>query len=326
MNILITGGAGFIGSNFVRYLFNKYNDIQIINLDKLTYAGNLANLRDVKQRFGKRYTFVKADINDFESVKNLLNKRQIDCLIHFAAESFVDKSITGPAEFIKTNVNGTFALLEASRDYGKLRKFIQISTDEVYGALGLDSKEKFNEKTAYNPRSAYSASKAAGDHLAKAYFVTYGLPAIVTNCSNNYGPYQHPEKFIPRIITNLILGKKIPIYGDGLYVRDWIHVLDHCAAIDSILQKGATGQSYCVGGNNEMSNMAMAKKLIQLLGKDESCVDYVKDRPGHDRRYSIDSSNIEQELNWKPKFDIEKGLKITVEWYKNNKNWWKNLI
>jgi len=323
MNLLVTGGAGFIGSNFILYWLKKYKQDKILNLDKLTYAGNLENLKSVENM--PNYDFVKGDICDFALVNSLIKKYNIDIIIHFAAESHVDRSISDPAPFIKTNIEGTYVLLEATLK-NKIKRFHHISTDEVFGALSLDSKEKFNEKTPYNPRSPYSASKAASDHLVRAYYITYGLPITISNCSNNYGPYQFPEKLIPLAITNIIEEKKVPIYGDGLYVRDWLYVEDHCRAIDLILYKGKVGETYFIGGLTEdIPNIEVIKKILKIMKKDESYIEYVKDRPGHDRRYAIDWSKINRELGWKPVVDFDTGLKLTIDWYLKNQDWWKKI-
>jgi dTDP-glucose 4,6-dehydratase len=323
MNLLVTGGAGFIGSNFILYWLKKYPQDKILNLDKLTYAGNLENLKTVENNLN--YAFVKGDICNLSLIDSLIKKYNIDTIVHFAAESHVDRSIMDPAPFIKTNVEGTYILLEAALK-NKIKRFHHISTDEVFGALPLNSKEKFNEKTAYNPRSPYSASKAASDHLVRAYYVTYGLPITISNCSNNYGPYQFPEKLIPLAITNIIEGKKVPIYGDGLYVRDWLYVEDHCKALDLILHKGKVGETYFIGGLTEdINNIEVVRKILKIMGRDESYIEYVKDRPGHDRRYAIDWSKINRELSWKPEVDFDTGLKLTVDWYLKNQDWWKKI-
>lgn len=323
MNLLVTGGAGFIGSNFILYWLDKYPQDKIINLDKLTYAGNLENLKSVEKN--ENYQFVRGDICDPQIVNSLIKNYSISIIIHFAAESHVDRSILDPAPFIKTNIEGTYVLLEAALKNGKIR-FHHISTDEVFGALPLYSKEKFNEKTPYNPRSPYSASKAASDHLVRAYSITYGLPVTISNCSNNYGPYQFPEKLIPLAITNLLEGKKVPIYGDGLYVRDWLYVLDHCRAIDLIIHRGKIGETYFIGGLTEdVSNLELIKKILKIMDKDESMIEFVKDRPGHDRRYAIDWSKIKKELGWQPTVDLETGLKMTIDWYQKNRTWWQKV-
>ncbi|MFN4212391.1 MAG: dTDP-glucose 4,6-dehydratase [Microgenomates group bacterium] len=323
MKLLVTGGAGFIGSNFILYWLKKYPDDQIINLDKLTYAGNLENLKSVEKN--PNYKFVKGDICDSQLVYTLIKNEKIDTIVHFAAETHVDRSIVNPAPFIKTNIEGTYTLLEAALK-NKIKRFHHISTDEVFGALPLGTKEKFNEKTPYNPRSPYSASKAASDHLVRAYYFTYNLPVTISNCSNNFGPYQFPEKLIPLAITNIIDGKKVPVYGDGLYVRDWLYVEDHCEAIDLILHKGKIGETYFVGGLTEdISNLEVVKKILKIMGKDESYIEFVADRPGHDRRYAIDWSKINKELGWQPKHNFDIALEKTIKWYIENENWWKKL-
>ncbi len=321
MKILVTGGAGFIGSNFILYWVKNYPSDKIINLDKLTYAGNLENLKSLEKN--SNYKFIQGDICDLNVVNNAMNG--VDKIVHFAAESHVDRSILEPAEFIKTNILGTQILLEAALK-NQIKRFHHISTDEVYGSLKLEDLNKFNERTNYNPRSPYSASKAASDHLVKAYYYTYNLPITISNCSNNFGPYQFPEKIISLAITNLLEGKKVPIYGDGLYVRDWIYVEDHCRAIDLILKKGKVGETYCVGGLTEdVNNLEVIKKILKILDKNEDMIEYVKDRPGHDRRYAVDWSKIKNELGWKPLYDFDEGLKKTIEWYKENETWWKRV-
>lgn len=317
--ILITGGAGFIGSNFIRYILKKYPNYKIINLDLLTYAGNLENLRDIEN--SKNYKFIKGDIADKELVNDLM--KDADIIVNFAAESHVDRSILDSSNFIRTNIVGTHNLLEAAKEKG-LKRFHHISTDEVFGHLGPDD-PAFNENTPYAPRSPYSASKASSDHLVRAYFHTFGLPITISNCSNNFGPFHFPEKLIPLAITNLIENKKIPVYGDGLQVRDWLFVEDHCEAIDLIIQKGKIGETYCIGGNSEKTNIEIVKKILELLNKGSEMIEYVKDRPGHDRRYAIDFSKIKSELGWQPRTNFEEGMKKTVEWYKENKDWWRNI-
>jgi len=328
MKLLVTGGAGFVGSNFIHHILNKYPDYHIVNLDALTYAGNLENVKEWEK--DSRYTFVKGFIADEELVEKLA--KDVDIIVNFAAESHVDRSILGPKVFVKTNIRGTQVLLEAAKKYGK--RFHQISTDEVFGSLKPND-PPFSEKTPYDPHSPYSASKAAADHLVRAYFHTYDLPVTISNCSNNYGPYHFPEKLIPLVITNLLEDKKVPVYGDGLQVRDWLYVEDHCKAIDLIIHQGKIGETYCIGGsprkasgeagNSERENIWMVKKLIELLGKEEGAIEYVKDRPGHDRRYAIDYSKIERELGWRPEVTLEEGLRKTVEWFKENEAWWKNV-
>lgn len=318
MKLLVTGGAGFIGSNFVQYIARTYPEYEVVTLDALTYAGNLENLKAVEGN--PRYRFVKGDITDVALVDELV--AECDAVVHFAAESHVDRSIMNPGAFVETNVHGTYVLLEAARKHNK--RFHHVSTDEVFGALRKDD-APFDEATSYDPRSPYSASKAASDHLVRAYFHTYGLPVTISNCSNNYGPYHFPEKLIPLAITNLLEGKSVPVYGDGLQVRDWLYVEDHCRAIDMILHRGKLGETYCVGGNAEMENIVIVKKLLELLGKDESSIEYVEDRAGHDRRYAINFSKIKNELGWEPTMTLEAGLTKTVEWFKQNEAWWKNV-
>ena len=297
----------------------KYPDYKIINLDSLTYAGNLENLKEIENN--PNYKFIKGDIYDRELVNDLT--KGIDTIVHFAAESHVDRSIIDSGDFVKTNVLGTQTLLEGARTNGNIR-FHHISTDEVFGSLGPDD-PAFDEKTAYDPRSPYSASKAGADHLVRAYCHTHGLPITISNCSNNYGPYQFPEKLIPLFVTNLIEDKRVPVYGDGLNIRDWIHVDDHNEGVDLILHKGKIGETYCLGGNCEKTNLEITKKVLKLMGKDESFIEYVKDRPGHDRRYAIDFTKIKNELGWEPKHNFEQGMKETVEWYKNNEEWWRRV-
>jgi len=320
MKLLVTGGAGFIGSNFIRYWLNEHPEDQIVNLDALTYAGNLDSLKDVEDN--SNYTFVKGDIRDAEQVDKLV--KETDAIVHFAAESHVDRSIEGPEAFIETNIRGTFVLVEAARKYNT--RFHHISTDEVFGALPLDSDTKFSETTPYNPNSPYSASKAASDHLVRAYHETYDLPATITNSSNNFGPFQHPEKFISRMITNLIDGDNIKIYGDGKYVRDWIYVTDHCRAIDLVLTKGKIGETYLVGGmSHDVNNLAVGQSLLKHMNLGEDKIEYVKDRPGHDRRYAVDWSKLNQELGWEPEHSFEDWLKETIGWYQDYKIWWSPL-
>ena len=316
--ILITGGCGFIGTNFVRHMLEKY-DYNIINLDKLTYAGNLENLEDVAG--DSRYTFIRGDIASPADLEGVFGKT-VDIIVNFAAESHVDRSIMDPDTFIKTNINGTFNLLEMARKKG-IKRFVQISTDEVYGSLGRTG--AFREDTPLSPNSPYSASKTSADILAMAYFKTYGMPVVVTRCSNNYGPYQFPEKLIPLIITNALADMELPVYGDGLNVRDWIHVKDHCAAIDLVVHKGEDGNIYNIGASNERANIEIVKLVLEILGKPESLIRYVKDRPGHDRRYAIDSGKITEKLGYKPGVDFSEGMRETVEWYVKNKGWWERI-
>jgi len=321
VKLLVTGGAGFIGSNFILYWLAHHPQDSIVNFDKLTYAGNLENLKDVQNN--ANYKFVRGDITNPEELDAAFI--DIDIVVHFAAESHVDRSIKDPSPFIVTNVVGTQVLLDAALKKG-IKKFHHISTDEVFGSLELDDKSKFSERTNYNPRSPYAASKAGSDYLVRAYFSTYNLPITITNCSNNFGPYQFPEKLIPLAITNILEEKKVPVYGDGLYARDWLYVEDHVRAIEAVLEKGKVGETYVVGGQtDEISNLDVVKKIIRILGKDESAIEFVKDRPGHDRKYAVDWTKIKDELGWKPKYDFDSWLEKTVEWYKDNQNWWKNV-
>jgi dTDP-glucose 4,6-dehydratase len=321
MKLLITGGAGFIGSNFVRYWLHTHPDDTIINFDSLTYAGNLESLKDLEGN--PHHTFVHGDICERDQVDKAM--QGVDTIVHFAAESHVDRSIQDSAPFIKTNIVGTHVLLESAL-HNKISRFHHISTDEVFGALPLDSDTKFTDTTCYDPRSPYSASKAASDHLVRAYHTTYGLPVTLSNCSNNFGLYHFPEKLIPLAITNILEGKKVPVYGDGLYVRDWLYVEDHCRAIDLILQKGTIGKTYLIGGLTEdIANIDVIKKILAYMGKGEEMIEYIKDRPGHDRRYAIDWSTIKNELGWEPRYDFDTALQKTIEWYKNNESWWKHV-
>lgn len=317
---LVTGGAGFIGSNFIHYWSSKYPNDEIVNLDKLTYAGNLDNLKGLENN--KNYTFIKGDIASKKDVKKAI--QGVDIVVNFAAESHVDRSIQDPSPFVVTNVLGTQILLDAAKTEG-VKRFHHVSTDEVYGALKLASTEKFNEDTKYQPNSPYAASKAGSDHLVRSYFETYHLPITISNCSNNFGPFQYPEKLISLAITNLIEGKKVPVYGDGLYVRDWLYVQDHAIAIDLILKEGKEGETYCIGANNDIPNIQVIKKIIKALGAKEDVIDYVTDRPGHDRRYAINAAKIEKDLGWQSKFSFEEGLNLTIDWYKDNIAWWKQL-
>ncbi|MDI3548505.1 MAG: dTDP-glucose 4,6-dehydratase [Halanaerobiales bacterium] len=318
MKILITGGAGFIGSNFIRHLLENYND-EIVNLDKLTYAGNPENLEEIENN--PNYSFIRGDIGDPEIVNQIVS-RGIDIIVNFAAESHVDRSIEDPAIFLKTNVLGTQVLLEAAQKY-RIRKFIQISTDEVYGSLGPTG--YFTETSPLAPNSPYSASKAGADLLVRAYHQTYGLPVNITRCSNNYGPYQFPEKLIPLFVTNAMGDKKLPLYGDGRNIRDWIHVKDHCRAIDLVMREGKEGEIYNIGANSERTNLEITREILRILQKPESLISFVRDRPGHDRRYAIDSSKIREELGWQPQYDFTTGLKETVRWYQENTGWWKRI-
>lgn len=320
-NILVTGGAGFIGSNFINYILEHRDDYDIVNLDKLTYAGNLENLIPSENK--KNYHFVRGDICNFELVNYLFEQYKIKYVINFAAESHVDRSILGSEIFFRTNVMGTNVLLEISRKFG-VEKFLQISTDEVYGSLG--SEGLFTESTPLSPNSPYSSSKAAADMMAMAFYHTYGLPVVITRCSNNYGPYQFPEKLIPLMIINSINNKKLPVYGDGLYVRDWIYVLDHNKAIELVFERGKVGEIYNIGASNEMPNIKIIKLILNYLNKSEELIEYVKDRPGHDRRYAIDSTKIQKELGWMPSFTFENAIADTIEWYLKNKSWWERII
>ena len=313
---LITGGAGFIGSNFIHYLFNKYSDIEIINLDKLTYAGNLDNLKDIEGH--PHYKFVKGDICDQEIIDQYMPG--CDYVVNFAAESHVDRSIGSPDDFIKTDIYGTFILLECARKY-QVKKFIQISTDEVYGSI---DKGSFKETDPLMPSSPYSASKAGADRLAYSYYVTYKLPVIITRCSNNFGPYQYPEKLIPLFVTNALEDKKLPLYGDGKNVRDWIYVEDHCDAIDFIIDKGEEGEVYNIGGGNERNNLEITELILKGLNKPQGLMTFVKDRPGHDRRYSLDCTRLKN-LGWTPKHQFDEAMNLTVEWYKMNRWWWEKI-
>ncbi len=314
MKLLVTGGAGFIGSCFIRHVLAKHKDYEIINLDKLTYAGNLENLNDIKD--DKRYSFIKGDILDYDLVYSIT--KNVDCVVNFAAESHVDRSINSPDIFIETNVKGTLNLLECSYK-NKIQRFLQVSTDEVYGSV--DDGGYFYETTPINPNSPYSASKASADMLTRAYFKTYNMPTLITRCSNNYGPYQYPEKLIPFFINRLLNGKKVPLYGDGKNVRDWLYVYDHTEAIDVVLNKGREGEVYNIGGHNEKTNFEITKLILDMTGKDETQIEYVKDRLGHDRRYAISNDKIKNELGWEPKVKFEDGIKLTVEWYLSNRDW-----
>lgn len=330
-NVLVTGGAGFIGSNFIQYILDNQKDlVLLVNLDLLTYAGNLENLESVRD--DSRYRFVQGDIRDKALVEKLFGEYDFDTVVHFAAESHVDRSIVEPEVFLTTNIIGTQTLLDAakrrwnlepnnkySRKYRPGVRFLQVSTDEVYGALGKTG--MFTETTPLAPNSPYSASKASGDLIARAYHQTYGLPVNITRCSNNYGPYQFPEKLIPLMIHNAQQGKPLPVYGDGMQIRDWLHVKDHCSAIVSVLEKGKTGEIYNIGGNNEKANIEIVRFILKVLGKPESLMSYVQDRPGHDRRYAIDNTKITTELEWAPSYTFEEGIKETIQWYLDHSNW-----
>ena len=336
--LLVTGGAGFIGSNFVHHWCENYPKDRIVVLDALTYAGNQANLSSLKQK--DNFRFVKGDICDASLIKELLEVEKIDAIAHFAAESHVDRSILGPGAFVQTNVVGTYTLLEAFRQYWLAQnkpdsyRFLHVSTDEVYGSLSPND-PPFTETTAYAPNSPYSASKAGSDHLVRAYYHTYELPTIITNCSNNYGPYQFPEKLIPLMCINALLGKQLPVYGDGKNVRDWLYVGDHCSAIEIVINAGSPGETYNIGGNNEVENINLVHMLCQLMDKfapnlpvnpSEKLITFVKDRAGHDRRYAINAAKIKTDLGWTPSITVEEGLRLTVEWYLNHTEWWKPLL
>jgi dTDP-glucose 4,6-dehydratase len=321
MKLLVTGGAGFIGSNFVRYMVNKYPEYTIVNLDLLTYAGNLENLKDIENK--PNYKFVRGDIADRDFIQGLFQEEKFDYVINFAAESHVDRSITDPGIFVQTNIQGTLALLDAAKSF-EVKKYLQVSTDEVYGTLGETG--YFTEETPLAANSPYSASKAGADLLVRAYHETFGLPTNITRCSNNYGPFHFPEKLIPLMIINALNDKELPVYGDGLNVRDWLHVEDHCQAIDLVLHKGRVGEVYNVGGNNERTNIDIVKTILKQLGKPESLIKFVQDRPGHDRRYAIDATKLRTELGWSPKYNFDTGIEQTINWYLNNKEWWENII
>ncbi|MFJ8452708.1 dTDP-glucose 4,6-dehydratase [Bacillus paramycoides] len=320
MNILVTGGAGFIGSNFIHYMLKKYETYKIINYDALTYSGNLNNVKSIQDN--PNYSFVKGEIQNGEMLEHVIHECDAQVIVNFAAESHVDRSIEKPIPFYDTNVIGTVTLLELVKKYPHI-KLVQVSTDEVYGSLGRTG--KFTEETPLAPNSPYSSSKASADMIALSYYKTYQLPVIVTRCSNNYGPYQYPEKLIPLMVTNALEGKKLPLYGDGLNVRDWLHVMDHCSAIDTVLHKGRVGEVYNIGGNNEKTNVDVVEQIIELLGKTKKDIEFVTDRLGHDRRYAIEAQKMKNEFDWEPKYTFEQGLKETVEWYENNTEWWKPL-
>ncbi|MED4954835.1 dTDP-glucose 4,6-dehydratase [Paenibacillus sp. FSL R5-0527] len=319
MKLFVTGGAGFIGSNFVLYMLNQHPDYQIVNVDALTYAGNLENLKSVEGN--PNHIFVKADITDAKTMDELIGQG-VDVVVNFAAESHVDRSILEPDVFVKTNVLGTQVLLDAAKKHG-VKKYVQVSTDEVYGTLGETG--LFTEETPLTPNSPYSASKAGGDLLVRAYHETFGLPVNITRCSNNYGPYQFPEKLIPLMISKALADEVLPVYGDGLNVRDWLYVEDHCSAIDLVIHNGRNGEVYNIGGNNERTNLHIVRTILEQLGKPESLIKHVQDRPGHDRRYGIDPTKTMQELGWKPKHSFETGIKETIRWYLDNKEWWTRI-
>lgn len=334
-NILITGGAGFIGSNFVKLMLDWHPDYKIVNVDALTYAGNLENLKDVVDN--PNYTFIKADIRDRAKIDEIFSEYDIDTVINFAAESHVDRSIVEPEIFLTTNILGTQVLLDNAKKYWNINpddkyckeyklgvKYLQVSTDEVFGALGKTG--MFVETMPLLPNSPYSVSKASADMIVRVYHETFGMPVNITRCSNNYGPYQFPEKLIPLMINNCLKGKDLPVYGDGMQVRDWLHVSDHCSAIDTVLHKGAVGEVYNIGGNNEKANIEIVKFIIETLGKSEDLIKYVKDRPGHDRRYAIDNTKITTQLGWVPAYTFEQGMKESIEWYLNNTEWIENIV
>ncbi|MFR0779313.1 MAG: dTDP-glucose 4,6-dehydratase [Zhenhengia sp.] len=333
-NILITGGAGFIGTNFVKHMLKTY-DYNIINLDALTYAGNLENLEDIENN--QKYTFIKGDITDIQLIDEIFTKYEIDTVVNFAAESHVDRSIENPEIFLMTNVRGTQVLLDIAKKHWKVNphdkycrkfkegvKYLQVSTDEVYGTL--DKTGMFTEITPLAPNSPYSASKTSADLFVRAYHETFGMPINITRCSNNYGPYQFPEKLIPLMINNCLKGQKLPVYGDGMQIRDWLHVKDHCTGIDTVLHKGRIGEVYNIGGNNEKANIEIVKLIIENLGKSEDMIKYVQDRPGHDRRYAIDNTKITTELGWSPSYTFEEGIKETIQWYLENQKWMETIV
>lgn len=319
MKILVTGGAGFIGSCFIRYILEHHPSYKIVNYDALTYAGNIENLYGVKDN--PNYEFIQGDICDKNLIRQVVSG--VDTIVNFAAETHVDRSITGPEIFIETNVKGTLNLLQAAKEFN-IERYVQISTDEVYGSLGEEG--YFTETTPLAPNSPYSASKASADLLVRAYHETYGVPAMITRCSNNYGPYQYPEKLIPHFISKLLRDEKVPVYGDGLNVRDWLFVYDHCSAIDAVLHKGKAGEIYNIGGHNEKTNLDITKLILEAMNKDESYIEYVEDRLGHDRRYAISNDKITSELGWKPSTTFEEGILLTIDWYLNNKNWLNKVI
>lgn len=320
-NIIVTGGAGFIGTNLVRFLLENENDIKVINLDKLTYSGNLGNLTDIMDH--PRHSFIKADICDQRAIRQIFNENEIEGILNLAAESHVDRSINDSMVFIQTNVMGTQVLLSEARRAG-VKRFLQVSTDEVYGSLGRDG--RFSEDSVIQPNSPYSASKAGGDHLVRASWKTYGFDCLITRCSNNYGPYQFPEKMIPLMINNAREDRPLPVYGDGLNIRDWIHVHDHCRAVWSVYCSGRAGEVYNIGGGNERTNLEVVERILELMDKPKSLISYVKDRPGHDRRYAIDTAKIQRELKWEPKTDFAEGLSETIQWYKDSREWLNEVL
>lgn len=321
MTLLVTGGAGFIGSNFVLFMLRKYPGYRIVNLDKLTYAGNLENLTGIEG--DPRHTFLQGDICDVQLVSEILERYQVEAIINFAAESHVDRSILEAIEFVRTNVEGTGVLLESAKRH-PLKRFVQVSTDEVYGSLGPEG--KFVESTPLHPNSPYASSKASADLLALAYRHTFELPIVITRSSNNYGPYQFPEKLIPLMILNAMTDKPLPLYGDGGNIRDWIHVDDHCAAIDLIIHKGKEGEIYNIGGNEELRNIDVVRRILRQLNKPESLIQFVEDRPGHDRRYAMDAGKMQRELGWTPQRQFDEGIAETIEWYRRNEKWWKRIV
>ena len=324
MKIIVTGGAGFIGSNFVIHMVKKYPEHEIVNLDLLTYAGNLENLTEVEK--APNYKFIRGDIADRKFVFDLFEQEKPDIIVNFAAESHVDRSITDPESFVRTNVMGTTTLLDACKEYG-IKRFHQVSTDEVYGDLPLDRPDLFfTEETPLHTSSPYSSSKASADLFVMAYHRTFGIPVTISRCSNNYGPYQFPEKLIPLIISRALADEELPVYGTGENVRDWLHVSDHCVAIDLILEKGRVGEVYNIGGHNERTNLEVVKTILKALDKPESLIRFVKDRPGHDRRYAIDPTKMETELGWKPQYMFDTGMKQTIQWYLDNKEWWEHIV
>lgn len=334
-NVLVTGGAGFIGSNFVKFMLSQHSDYKVVNVDSLTYAGNLENLKT--EMNNPNHTFIRADVRDKAKIDEIFSAYDIDTVVNFAAESHVDRSIIEPEIFLTTNIYGTQVLLDTAKKYWKVNsgdkyckeykpgvKYLQVSTDEVYGALGKTG--MFVETMPLLPNSPYSASKASADLIVRAYYETFGMPINITRCSNNYGPYQFPEKLIPLMINNCLNGRKLPVYGDGLQIRDWLHVSDHCSAIDAVLHKGVVGEVYNIGGNNEKTNIEIVKLIIATLGKSESLIKYVKDRPGHDKRYAIDNTKITTQLGWAPSYTFQFGIKETIDWYLNNLNWMENIV
>jgi len=322
--ILVTGGMGFIGSNFIRYILGLHEDFKIINVDKLTYAGNPENLKDIEEKYVKRYKFYKSDICDFSTIETIITKENVEFIINFAAESHVDRSIDNPNVFCNTNILGTQSLLNAVKKH-KIKRFLQISTDEVYGSLNFTD-PAFTEKTPLSPNSPYAASKASADLLINSYYKTYNLPVIITRCSNNYGPYQFPEKLIPLVVNNALNYKELPIYGEGINIRDWIYTDDHCKIVLKVLFEGRLGEIYNIGGDSEIKNVDLVKRLLKILDRPESLITFVKDRPGHDLRYAMNHDKISKELSWKPEVDFDKGLKMTVKWYLDNEEWLNHVI